>query len=184
MIQMTLIFLAGVLGLVGFLVDDEMLLQLNVPLEIIGLIILVVRLRSYLRPSGWGGSIVEAMPRVSVIGLLLGLGLLAYVVSLFVGGADFEEIAPWLVALDHVNFIMVVTNLIFAMMAVASNVTETANRIIFWGTNIGIVGFVAGLVSENAVLKRIFTPILGVTLLYGIFTYLTAKEAQNAEVTV
>ncbi len=184
MIQMTLIFLAGVLGLIGFLVDNEMLLQLNVPLEVIGLVILLVRLRHFLAPSQWGGSIVEAMPRVSVIGLLVGIGLLAYVVSLFVGGAEFEEIEHWLIALDHVNFILVVTNLIFAMMAVASNVSESANRVIFWGTNVGIAGFVAGLVAQNATLKRIFTPILGLALLYGIFTYLTAKDAQPSEVTV
>jgi hypothetical protein len=184
MIQMILIFLAGVLGLVGFLIDNEMLLQLNVPLEVIGLIILLVRLRSFLAPSQWGGSIVEAMPRVAVIGLVVGIGLLAYVVSLFVGGAEFEEIQHWLIALDHVNFILVVTNLIFAMMAIASNVSETSNRIIFWGTNIGITGFVAGLVTENATLKRIFTPILGLALLFGIFTYLTAKDAKPAEVRV
>lgn len=184
MIQMILIFLAGVLGLVGFLVDNEMLLQLNVPLEVVGLVMLLVRLRSFLAPSQWGGSIVEAMPRVSVIGLVVGIGLLAYVVSLFVGGAEFEEIEHWLIALDHVNFIMVVTNLIFAMMAMASEVTERANKIIFWGVNIGIVGFVAGLIAESATLKRIFTPILGIALLYGIFTYLTARDVQPSEVTV
>lgn len=184
MIQMILIFLAGVLGLVGFLIDNEMLLQLNVPLEVVGLIILLVRLRSFLAPSRWGGSIVEAMPRVAVIGLLVGIALLAYVVSLFVGGSEFEEIEHWLIALDHVNFVAVVTNLIFAMMALASQVTERANRIIFWGTNVGIAGFVAGLVSENATLKRIFTPILGLALLFGIYTYLTADEAEPARVTV
>jgi hypothetical protein len=184
MIQMLLIFLAGVLGLVGFLVDNEMLLQLNVPLEVVGLIILLVRLRSFLAPSQWGGSIVEAMPRVAVVGLVVGIGLLAYVVSLFVGGAEFEEIQHWLIALDHVNFIAVITNLIFAMMALASDVTERANRIIFWGTNIGITGFVAGLVTENASLKRVFTPILGLALLFGIYTYLTADDAQPARVTV
>jgi hypothetical protein len=119
-----------------------------------------------------------------VIGLLVGIGLLAYVVSLFVGGAELEEIEHWLVALDHVNFIAVVTNLIFAMMAMASDVSERANRIIFWGTNVGIAGFVAGLVSENATLKRMFTPILGLALLYGIFTYLTAREAEPARVSV
>jgi len=34
-----------------------------------------------------------------------------------------------------------------------------------------------GLATENTTLKRIFTPILGLALLYGIWTYLTAKEA-------
>jgi hypothetical protein len=76
---------------------------------------------------------------------------------------------------------MVMTNLIFAMMATASLVSEGANRVIYWGANIGVLGFAVGLFTENATLKRIFTPILGVALLFGIYTYLTAKEATPAE---
>jgi hypothetical protein len=71
---------------------------------------------------------------------------------------------------------MVMTNLIFAMMAISSAVSESANRIIFWGVNTGVLGFAVGLFTENATLKRIFTPILGLSLLFGIYTYLTAKE--------
>jgi predicted membrane protein len=122
------------------------------------------------------------MARTAVLGLIIGIALFAYVVSLFVSGADFEEIAPWLISVDHINFIMVMTNLIFAMMAVASVVSESANRIIYWGANIGVLGFAVGLSTENSTLKRIFTPILGLALLYGIYTYLTARESEVAEV--
>ena len=83
-----------------------------------------------------------------------------------------------MVSVDHINFIMVMTNLIFAMMATASVVAESANRVIYWGVNTGVLGFAVGLATENATLKRIFTPILGLSLLYGIYTYLTAKEAR------
>ena len=177
-VQMSLIFLAGVLAMLGVLLDNQAMLQANVPLEVIGLIILIWRLRSYLAPSQWRGPVPGMMARTAVIGLILGIALFAYVVSLFVSGAEFEEIAPWLVAVDHINFIMVMTNLIFAMMATASVVAETANRVIYWGVNTGILGFAVGLFTENATLKRIFTPILGVALLYGIYTYLTAKETR------
>lgn len=177
-VQMSLIFLAGVLGMLGLLLDNDAMLQSNVPLEVIGLIILIWRLRSLLAPSQWGGSIPGIMARTAVVGLILGVALLAYVVSLFVSGAEFEEVAPWLVAMDHINFIMVMTNLIFAMMATASVVSDTANRLIFWGANTGVLGFAVGLFTENATLKRIFTPILGAALLFGIYTYLTAKEAR------
>jgi hypothetical protein len=180
-VQMTLIFLAGVLGMLGLLLDNDVMLQANVPLEVVGLIILVWRLRTYLAPSQWGGSVPGTMARTAVLGLIIGVGLLAYVVSLFVSGAEFEEVAPWLLAMDHINFIMVMTNLIFAMMATASLVSEGANRVIYWGANIGVLGFAVGLFTENATLKRIFTPILGVALLFGIYTYLTAKEATPAE---
>jgi hypothetical protein len=134
--------------------------------------------RSYLGPSQWRGPVPGIMARTAVLGLVLGIALFAYVVSLFVSGAEFEEIAPWLVSVDHINFIMVMTNLIFAMMATASVVAETANRVIYWGVNTGVLGFAVGLATENATLKRIFTPILGLSLLYGIYTYLTAKEAR------
>jgi hypothetical protein len=177
-VQMSLIFLAGLLGMLGLLLDNDALLQSNVPLEVIGLGILIWRLRALLAPSEWGGPVPGIMTRTAVIGLILGVALLAYVVSLFVSGAEFEEVAPWLVAMDHINFIMVMTNLIFAMMATASVVSDTANRLVFWGTNTGVLGFAVGLFTENATLKRIFTPILGLALLYGIYTYLTAKEAQ------
>ena len=175
---MSLIFLAGVLAMLGVLLDNEAMLQANVPLEVIGLIILIWRLRSYLAPSQWGGPVPGIMARTAVLGLVLGIALFAYVVSLFVSGADFEEIAPWLVAVDHINFIMVMTNLIFAMMATASVVAETANRVIYWGINTGVLGFAVGLFTENATLKRIFTPILGLSLLFGIYTYLNAKEVR------
>lgn len=181
-VQMSLIFLAGLLGMVGFLIDNEMLIQLNVPLEIVGLVILLWRLRTFLAPSQWGGSMVNLFIRTAVVGLVIGLALLTYVISLFVAGEDFEVISPWLIALDHTNFIMAVTNLIFAMMASLLVVSESANRVIFWGANVGVAGFVVGLIAENAVVKRVFTPILGLALLYGIYVYLTAKEAEPAEV--
>jgi hypothetical protein len=179
-LQMSLVFVAGVFAMLGVLLDNDPMLQGSVPLEVIGLGILVWRLRSFLAPAQWGRTVPGTMARTAVIGLIAGVALFIYVVSLFVSGADFEEIAPVLVAVDHLNFIMVMTNLIFAMMAVASVVPETANRLIYWGVNVGVVGFAVGLFTENATIKRIFTPIMGVALLYGIYTYLTAREAEPA----
>jgi hypothetical protein len=177
-VQTSLILLAGLFGMLGLLIGNDALLQSNVPLEVVGLGILIWRLRALLAPSEWGGSVPGIMARTAVVGLILGVALLAYVVSLFVAETPFEEIAPWLVAMDHINFIMVMTNLIFAMMATSSVVSDNANRLIFWGANTGVLGFAVGIFTENAALKRIFTPILGLALLYGIFTYLTAKETR------
>jgi hypothetical protein len=181
-VQMLLIFLAGLLGMLGLLLDNDAMLQANVPLEVIGIGILIWRLRAFLAPAKWRGSIPGIMARTAVVGLILGVALLAYVVSLFVGGAEFEEVAPWLVAMDHINFIMVMTNLIFAMLAMASVVSSTANQVVFWGSNVGVLGFAVGIFTESSTLKRIFTPVLGLALLYGIYTYLTAKDADRAPV--
>jgi hypothetical protein len=175
-VQMSFIFLAGLLAMLGVLLDNDGMLQANVPLEVIGLIILVWRLRSFLSPSQWGRTVPGTMARTAVLGLVAGVVLFTYVVTLFVSGAEFEEIVPVLVAVDHLNFIMVMTNLIFAMRSMASVIPETANRLIFWGVNVGVVGFAVGLFTENDTIKRIFTPIMGAALLYGIYVYLTARE--------
>jgi predicted membrane protein len=107
--------------------------------------------------------------------------LVVYLIGRFTSGGGVEEIGGVLIAYEHINFIMVMTNLVFAMMTIAFLVSDTANRIIFWGINAGVVGFAIGLMSESAVLKRIFTPILGLTLLYGIWTYLTAKAVEPVD---
>jgi hypothetical protein len=41
-----------------------------------------------------------------------------------------------------------------------------------WGVNIGIAGFAVGLLSQEALPKQIFTPIMGTALLIGIAAYL------------
>jgi hypothetical protein len=152
--------------------------------KIVGTLILLGRFRHELAPSRWGGKVINRFVRTPIIGLVVVVVLVAYLISLFVSGAEFEELTPTAFAMDHINFIMVVTNLIFGMMAMASAVSQTANQVIFWGTNVGAIGFAVGLLLENSTLKRIFTPILGLALLYGIYTYLTAKEAEPADAVV
>ncbi len=180
-VQMLLLFVAGILLVIGFLLDQEAIYSLGVPLQIVGAIFLVVRFRKQLAPAQWGGPVMNRFVRTPIVGLLIVVALIAYLISQFLGGAEFEEIAPIAITFDHVNFLMVVTNLLFGMMVVATTVSERAARAIFWGLNLGAVGFAIGILSENAVLKRIFTPLLGVALIYAIWLFLTAKPAETTE---
>lgn len=41
-------------------------------------------------------------------------------------------------------------------------------RVVLWGMNAGVVGFVAGLARDELALKRIFSPIPGITILVGL----------------
>ena len=186
-VQMLLMFLAGFFGMLGLLLDVEPLLMLATPFQVIGLVIFLWRLRREISPSQWRGETPGIMLRTAAVSLIAAVALTGIIVNMFVSGGEdeealFQEILPFLLALDHTTFILVVTNVIFALMAVASIVADGSNRLIYAGTNIGAAGFVVGLLTESAVLKRIFTPILGVTLLYGIWMYLTAKPRQTAPV--
>lgn len=179
--QMVLLLLAGVVLVLGFLLDIQGLLQLGVPLQILGALILLGRHGKRLAPAEWSGDTVRKFTRVAVLGLLAVVALIAFLISQIVGGKEFGEIIHIALAMDHINFILVSTSLIFAMMAMGSKVSEVANRVIFWGTTVGVIGFAVGLLMQEAVIKRIFTPILGLALLHGIFTYLRAEPVESHE---
>jgi hypothetical protein len=177
-VQMLLIFLAGLSVVAGGLSGNDQLLQLGVPLQIVGTLILLWRHRSRLGPSSWGPGVVPKFVRTSVIGLVAVVALIAYLVSQFVSGAEFTDLVHVLVAMDHVNFLLVMTSLIFAMMARAAQVSDQTGMVVYLGLVIGTVGFALGLILQQDLLKRIFTPILGLALLYGIFIYWRAPERQ------
>lgn len=181
-VQMLLLFIAGLLFVAGSLFAVDPLLQAAGALQLIGSIVLIVRFRRELAPSRWGGATVNRFVRTAVLGLVIVVGFIVYLISqISTGDKTFEDFLNVAIALDHTNFIMVVTNLIFAMLVLSSRVSETTNRIIYWAVNVGVAGFAVGLVAESAPIKRVFTPILGLGLLYAIYTYLTAPALQPSD---
>jgi len=190
--QMWVLFAAGILANVGFIatLEEELLGPANL-LMIIGVIILVVRYRSELLPAGWRGAGTRLFPRISslflVIYLVLGTILIARVVS---GAMDFDALTEaefgLVLAFDHTMFIGVMTNLIFGVLAVGLHGTEirTVDRILLWGVNIGVVGFIVGLLTVSPILKRISTPVMGTAILVGIVMYLAEMTRTESEPSV
>lgn len=181
-VQMLLLFVAGILFVIGSLFAVDELLQGAGALQLLGALVLIGRFRRQLSPSQWVGPPVNQFVRTAVVGMIISVGLIVYLISQISTGSEFEDLFGVGIAFDHINFIMVLTNLIFAMMIMGVDVGDTTNRIVFWGVNVGVAGFAVGLILESAALKRAFTPILGVALLYGIYRYSTAKpvEAESA----
>jgi hypothetical protein len=177
--QMLALFIAGLLFVAGSLFAVDPLLQVAGALQLVGVVILIGRFRKSLAPSQWRGPAENLYVRTAVVGLVIVLGLVLYFISQISTGAEFEEISHIAIAFDHLNFMMVITNLVFAMLAMGSVVSGTANMVIYAGMNIGVLGFAVGLVLEEQVLKQIFTPILGLALLYGVFTYLMTKPVSS-----
>jgi hypothetical protein len=179
-VQMLLLFIAGLLFVAGSLFAVDPMLQAAGALQLLGALVLIGRFRRQLAPSQWAGAPVNQFVRTAVVGMIISVGLVVYLISQLSTGAEFADILHIGLAFDHINFIMVVTNLIFAMMILSLEVPDMTNRVVFWGLNIGVAGFAVGLIAENDVVKRVFTPILGLALLVGIWTYLTAPEAEPA----
>lgn len=183
LVQMVLVFLAGLFGMLGLLLGIDPLIQLNVPFEVVGIGIVLWRLRSHLRPSAWSAG-PNLFTRTAVLGLIPTVILTAVLVQQFVSGAEFTEFQHILIALDHSTFLLVVTNLILAMMISGSEVSRVSQAVMYYGLLIGSVGFIAGILAQSDVVKRIFTPILGLILLHAIFSLLFADEAETVEAPV
>ena len=175
--QMLLLFVAGLLLVIGFFVDSNEMIQGAGGFQLIGSIFLIGRFARHMAPSKWGGAVVNRFVRTAVVGMIIVVALVIYLIGQLSQDVPFEELFGFGLAFDHLNFIMVITNLVFAMMATAWTVSDAANRLIYWSVNVGVLGFAVGLIAEQDVLKRIFTPILGLGLLYAIYKYLTAPEA-------
>lgn len=121
---------------------------------------------------------------MAAVGLLFVIGLAQYLVIKYDG--DFDNVPErLLLGLDHSQFIGLMTNSIFAML-MAATIGRRGNRldqVVFIAVNVGLVGFVAGLLFDVTLLKRIFTPIMGLGLYLGLAVYaLRLLEIQVAGV--
>lgn len=178
-VQVSLFFLAGVVIIVGILGQVEGLAETGGAFQVLGLFIFLPRVAKDLAPSKWSQSIPGLYARLAVVGLVASVALLVVLIAELTSGKPFPEFRHVLLAYDHNNFILVMTNIILGMMAASVAVSDRVNRWIVAGVNIGAVGFIVGLLAQSDVLKRIFTPILGVALLWAIWTYGRAAPATD-----
>jgi hypothetical protein len=181
-VQVLLVFLAGVSLLVGLTAEIEPLILVNAPLEVVGLGIFLVRLWPQLRPAAWSLD-AGLLPRFGVLGLIAGLGFLVYLVQ-GIGSGRYEtpDDVPFqlIVALDHVNFIGVMANLTFGVIAAAVvGANRRAVQLLVWAMNVGLAGFVIGLAEDSAVWKRISTPVMGTAILIGIGFFFAALARER-----
>jgi hypothetical protein len=140
---------------------------------------LLWRSRAMLAPSGWRGAGVGLFPRFALVFLVVYLVLLTVLVSWIVRDViDFDVLTEaqegLLLAFDHTMFIGVMTNVLLGVLAarLVSSATAVANKVLWFGVNIGIAGFAIGLISTTTVLKQIFAPLMGLSLLFALALYL------------
>lgn len=171
--QAFLFFIAGIALVVGILLDIQPLLGLNLLGEVAGVAIVLLRLRARIAGAGWSTASPGRHGASSVLWLIPALVLLAYVITRYID--DFEATPRGLLlALDHSTFIGTLTNAILGLLLVATAARRStwawADQLVFWGLNLGLVGFVTGLIAESPAIKRGSTPIMGTAILLGLLT--------------
>ena len=166
-------FIAGIALVLGILLDLQPLLGLNLLGEVVGVVIVFVRLRRRIVGAGWSSPGPARLGAASIIWLVPVVGLIVYLIANYI--EDFDDVPlRLLLALDHATFIGIMTNGILGLLLVATATRRAiwawADQLVFWGVNLGLVGFVIGLIADTPVMKRISTPVMGLAILLGLLT--------------
>ncbi|MHB1128531.1 MAG: hypothetical protein ACYC06_00575 [Ilumatobacteraceae bacterium] len=170
-IQIAAPFFGGVLLMVGALLDITPLIGLSLPLEIIGIVVFIRRLRTPMRAVDWIRGRWERGSVATATFLVADIALLVYIIVRYKGEVN-DAPTHLLLALDHMMFIGVITNSLFGLVDNAARHRRwlRIDHWIFWAMNIGLVVFAFGLLFDVTVLKRSGAPVMGTAILIGIVT--------------
>ena len=168
--QIALPFIGGVLLMIGLLLDVAPLPPLAALIELVGVGIFVARLWRPVRAVSWGAHAPGRWAACSMWAIVANILFLNYLVG--ANGGDFDKVGiNQILAVDHMMFVGVLTNAIFAMLLVATANESRWARLdgfVFAGVQLGLLGFVVSLLAESTPLMRVATPLLGLSILVGL----------------
>jgi hypothetical protein len=195
-VQMALLFIGGVIisGTLLFLPPEAIQPAggLYLLLELIAVAIFAARIVPRAVRVDWAGASTARHLAIASIFVVIATAIYLYVIFRVISNPSIDvtspEISGVLLASDHTTFIGVITNMMFGLLllltADQARRLPWAGQVIFWGVNVGLVIFLAGLIGDAAVLKRIGAPVMGLSLLFGLGVFasrLWASDLSGAE---
>jgi hypothetical protein len=144
-------------------------------LQVVATVLLAIRMAKRVVGAPWLAPTGHRHVAMTAIAIVLDVALLLYTVMAYFA-RNLEPPRALFVAIAHVEFVGVMTNALFATILMAApgrreHVWPWADHVIFWGTNVGWAGFAVIELLGALGLARLFTPIMGISLLLGIATY-------------
>jgi hypothetical protein len=183
-LQMAFPFVGGLVLMTGLLLDIDPLPPLATLIELVGVVIFVKRLWGPFRAVTWGSSGAGRYAGAASVAILANILFLNYLAGANEG--DFDRVAfHQILAMDHMMFVGVITNAVFALLLIASGGRTRWGRtddVVFVAMNLGLVGFVVSLLAESIGLRQVATPVLGVAILLGLAERAAALTGAAAEV--
>jgi len=165
----------GFVWVLGFILaaQDEVV-GLGILFGIIAIIIFYIRMRHHIKRISWTA---RGPGRHAVAGgILLGITFVYIFTIITMAQGDFNAIPRGqLLSFIHLMAIGGTTNALLAFvihLVRRASPPSVVDDAVFWGLNIGLVGFVVSLTLELDGLVFVFVPIMGLALLLAIATYL------------
>jgi hypothetical protein len=144
--------------------------------QLIAVVLFVVRIWPRALRVDW----ITAQPirhfAIASLWVVFALALFMYLVFSVITAPDPNDTSALpvnvLIASDHSAYIGIVTNVMLGLLTTlvlrAEMRRSWIGQVIFWGVNLGLAVFVAGLILDSAEIKRIGAPVMGVVLLFSL----------------
>jgi hypothetical protein len=171
LVQAGALALAAVAVTAGMLGRDLALVEANVPLQLAGITIFLVRVGPGLLATGRARS-RRIWLVTATVALAVDIGLFAHVVF-EIGARRYvyaSSVPRWLLfSVDHVTFVAVGTSAVFGAIAVLAagqaDVWPPADAAAATGLVVGLAGSTAGIGVGSAALEAAFASVLGLSVL-------------------
>jgi hypothetical protein len=191
--QVALLFAGGLIisGALLFLPVDAQQAPggLYLLVELIAVAIFAVRVLPTAVRIEWSAASAARYFATSAVFVVVSTAIFLIVIFKFISDPSITQdptpVLGILTASDHAAFIGVVTNLMLGLLIVLTrdrgDLWRWADQLIYWGVNVGLLIFIAGLVGDVVILKRIGAPLMGVALLLAVATFAQRLWAARSE---
>jgi hypothetical protein len=182
-VSVALLLVGGWLAMAAAVLNVPELFPPILLMQVAAVLIMAVRMAGKVVRARWLSAVGERHAAVAAIAVAFDVALLFYAVSAYFA-VNLEPPRTLFVAISHTEFVGIMTNAVFATLLLATapgreTVWPWADHVVFWGTNVGWVGFALAELLGALALVPIVTPVMGVSLLLGVATY--AMRLRGAE---
>lgn len=180
-VQVWLLFGGFAWILATILAEQEALIPIGIVLGIAATVVFLVRMWGHLRAT----SLASRLPQrhAVVAGVFVAITFVYALAMLGPVQGDMGAVPDGqLVSFIHLLAIGGTTNALLAFVVHVSRqrtAATAADDAVFWGVNIGLVGFVTALTTDVRGLIAVFVPIMGLALLLAIVVHVRALHASN-----
>lgn len=174
-IAVALLLVGGWLAAIASTLNMPQLFPPILLFQIIATVILVGRVIGRVIGAPWLSVNADRHVAVAALAILLDVVLLVYAVIAFFSQGE-QPPRGLLIGIAHTEFVGMMSNALFATMLLATadrraHVWPWADDVVFWGMNVGWIGFAVIELMGAPELARLFTLIMGIALLIGVATF-------------
>ncbi|MGD8633730.1 MAG: hypothetical protein PVF85_09195 [Anaerolineales bacterium] len=173
---------AAIVPIAYFINMVDQLLPVFMLTLLVGLVIFLGRVAWRALMLGPAAEGVKPWAFFGTLWLIVYMATFLYLISQFVGGAEFTDFPRWVgVLFAHAGFVGMMTNLLFGVLSVktwqSKDVIAWGEKTTMWLVNLGILVFVGVVAFSDSRLGAI---VMGVGVLLGVFTMLMRLNASEA----